>query len=1284
MAFWTHSGSLGCQQHVVFWRQAVGCDTVVFWSFSVKGDISFCAWKRRSLACRSKTDNRVVSWRDEAREARAALAAVLAAEAKKPVQLGRRGKRRRGGAGWLGMAAETEADDTDRQNLPSVLGFSHATATIAMDNHNATGAGETQFQDVLLQPVDALEDQVPPGASDPHPPSSPVAAATAANAGDGGGAAGLGRGRLGSMSLSHTISAVGLALLLHHPCEPAPTVNHGDASCAPPIIDSSPASISPIISGFEEQDDDQTPEKCEASVPETCAEWPHLMEQGADTEPGATVTSAAAQGHMLVEQDITGQPKLIDEDLPVVKEVLFADNNLHVEDWEKPVRQGAVDDERSTNRSVAALEHQAETVEHCHEPITPMDGNVLENQEIVDQQVTVDSHGAVKDENIVEFQVTEKVEQYVIEERGEITEDTAVEDQEKALDQCAGDQSEVTKDENAEIGKDKIVDQEGSLHKQGTTKDGNVVEYQGEVEQDAIDKQSAIKYDIVEGDQRVVVKACPNDESKAAMHDNFVGKQEVMGQDIIEERGQSTDDIATEDHEKAVEFTNDELRGTMDGYAMEYLGVVKDDVISRRGETTDNITVDNQVKEVDHDVICERSETSDGIAVKDQEHMMEHFTSNESRAIENDNSIEDQELVGPSVFDELGETTGGIAFEDQRKVLQECVSDELGATKNNNTVDGPSMLKQGVTHKIGETMDDIAVDGQEMTVEQYTSAELGGTESDSALEYQVAEHLAMYCFAAEDLDKVVEQRVGDVSRDTMGKDAMGKKVVEQDAIGKEGAMCMDDIAMKDEKGNMLEQSIGDEQGATKGKLAVQKNMKVVDHVLDWAVVKEKVKLCVRYPQRPGKPNCPFYISTGSCSYGLSCNFNHPLLKPKPDVSSLPSEQGNHGVAEILELNCVGLPIREGARNCNFYMSNGTCRYGKKCHFNHPEQVIDAQFDPPTRWENDALPSLQLLKKSCEHANLDDISCMKSSDHSTLDDTSYSKRSFNHVASDEKSSVLEVLPPNILQMLLPPEKVPLSTEAKVVKVNKDPNWSAASDDFAGCCSADCLGGLLCKQEHVHYPERPGRPECPFYMRFGDCKFGSACKYHHSKDRFPSRYHSKYPLQGEDQVEYPERPGEPECPFYMKNGFCKFGVECKFHHPKGPTPSWWSPTNIKKPAAANEHPATRITLQDHLYLQDQYSERPGQPNCRYYMQFGKCKYLPACMFHHPKDRLSSGSHPSETVVKQEEQREQARFPERPGEPECFYYMKHGSCKFQRNCKYHHPKDRPSKKSYDLTFD
>lgn len=37
----------------------------------------------------------------------------------------------------------------------------------------------------------------------------------------------------------------------------------------------------------------------------------------------------------------------------------------------------------------------------------------------------------------------------------------------------------------------------------------------------------------------------------------------------------------------------------------------------------------------------------------------------------------------------------------------------------------------------------------------------------------------------------------------------------------------------------------------------------------------------------------------------------------------------------------------------------------------------------------------------------------------------------------------------------------------------------------------------QKDHL-FPERPGQPECQFYMRTGDCKFGASCKYHHPPD------------------------------------------------------------------------------------------------------------------------------------------------------------------------------------------
>lgn len=35
----------------------------------------------------------------------------------------------------------------------------------------------------------------------------------------------------------------------------------------------------------------------------------------------------------------------------------------------------------------------------------------------------------------------------------------------------------------------------------------------------------------------------------------------------------------------------------------------------------------------------------------------------------------------------------------------------------------------------------------------------------------------------------------------------------------------------------------------------------------------------------------------------------------------------------------------------------------------------------------------------------------------------------------------------------------------------------------------------------YPERPGEPECTYFLKTGDCKYRSNCKYHHPKTRIP---------------------------------------------------------------------------------------------------------------------------------------------------------------------------------------
>ena len=36
----------------------------------------------------------------------------------------------------------------------------------------------------------------------------------------------------------------------------------------------------------------------------------------------------------------------------------------------------------------------------------------------------------------------------------------------------------------------------------------------------------------------------------------------------------------------------------------------------------------------------------------------------------------------------------------------------------------------------------------------------------------------------------------------------------------------------------------------------------------------------QFPIRPGQPNCNFYMRTGSCAFGPTCKFNHPLPQVK--------------------------------------------------------------------------------------------------------------------------------------------------------------------------------------------------------------------------------------------------------------------------------------------------------------------------------------------------------------------------------------------------------------------
>lgn len=198
----------------------------------------------------------------------------------------------------------------------------------------------------------------------------------------------------------------------------------------------------------------------------------------------------------------------------------------------------------------------------------------------------------------------------------------------------------------------------------------------------------------------------------------------------------------------------------------------------------------------------------------------------------------------------------------------------------------------------------------------------------------------------------------------------------------------------------------------------------------------------QHPIRPGEPDCAFFIKSGSCKFGEGCKFNHPPERAGHGSNMNMARDPSSALATALVGPPAGLvngqhPIRPGQPDCTFYLNSGACKYGECCKFNHPpEKAINA----PT-------------------------------------------------------------------------------------------------------------GLV----NGKHPIRPGKADCTFFIKSGDCKFGEGCKFNHPPEKaylttsaltiqpVPMRTD----MGGSD--EHPVREGAPDCTFYMKTGQCKFGAACKFNHP-----------------------------------------------------------------------------------------------------------------------------------------
>ncbi|XP_059661143.1 zinc finger CCCH domain-containing protein 3-like [Cornus florida] len=310
-----------------------------------------------------------------------------------------------------------------------------------------------------------------------------------------------------------------------------------------------------------------------------------------------------------------------------------------------------------------------------------------------------------------------------------------------------------------------------------------------------------------------------------------------------------------------------------------------------------------------------------------------------------------------------------------------------------------------------------------------------------------------------------------------------------------------------------------------------------------------------YPDRPGEPDCIYYLRTGLCGYGSNCKFNHPAYTGQDGLcrGELPERVGQpdceyflktgtckygstckyhhprdrHGAGTI-SLNSMGLPMRQEEKPCPYYMRTGLCKFGVACKFHHPQPASAGTVLPvrgPTAFgsagssimPSSGLPYLgglpawtppraPFLSGPSIQSPQAYMPIVLSPSQGNIPAQGWS----TYMGSMSPISSSGVLGPNVV-------------------------YNSKNQDDSGS------GGQLhmLPTSILHLPERPDQPECRYFMSTGNCKYGSYCKYNHPRERISAN--SLGPLG------LPLRPGQSICSYYNLYGLCKYGPTCKFDHP-----------------------------------------------------------------------------------------------------------------------------------------
>ncbi|XP_068309252.1 zinc finger CCCH domain-containing protein 67-like isoform X2 [Pyrus communis] len=305
------------------------------------------------------------------------------------------------------------------------------------------------------------------------------------------------------------------------------------------------------------------------------------------------------------------------------------------------------------------------------------------------------------------------------------------------------------------------------------------------------------------------------------------------------------------------------------------------------------------------------------------------------------------------------------------------------------------------------------------------------------------------------------------------------------------------------------------------------------------------------------------------------------------------------------------PLRPEAGDCSYHPKTGNCKFGWNCKLNHPRRRKNKQVSKDKAKQREELEKKQ--------------------------DQTESKY---YISPGRRIGVPSVTPALELNFL----DLPIRSVSKD-KAKQREELEGKQDHTESKVSKDKAKQREELEELEELKEKQDQTESKYYIspgrRIGVPSVAAAVEFNF--------------------LGLPIRPGEKDCSYYMQTATCKYETNCMFNHPD-PTAAGES---RPQSAYGNGRAASLQGLPNSQGINSETTEWNG---------YQAPAYLPHRSRPAPPPYVMNNSVTETNYCGQYAQQTQAEeFPERPGQPVCFYFTQTGDCVNKSNCQYHHPKNQ-----------